>query len=319
MKTLAHQFEPASCSKTFTFDAFSQLDDTDLDGLVGEEKFDGRRYLFQIRPNGAKHNFLTSRRIGKNSGVMVEKQDSLPYFRDCAFGPRDTVLDTELVHPDGGTSHEAATAIAKGFAVCRVFDILRYSGNDVRGLPLSERWKILDGLKRVFPDRVDLVPRSKNPRRLLASIRAVDGEGIILKVPSAVYGEGWFKVVSVEFADVVVVGYEMSESEKYGPKKWIKGVQIGQWVDMTLDEAIKTGHRVVETSWSNAKPRILLQLGQVSGFTEAERARISENREKTMGRVMIIRFKGREASNAFRHPRFHDWHPDKNPYECVVQ
>lgn len=316
MKTLAHQLEPAGCSKTFTFDSFNQLDDSDLEGLIAEEKFDGRRYLFQVRPNKAKHNFLTSRRVGKNSGLMVEKQDSLPYLRDCAFGPRDTVYDSELMHPDGGTSHEAATAIAQGTAVCRVFDVLRFAGEDVRHLPLFERWKLLDKVKGALPDHVEMVPRSRNPRKLLAAVRAIDGEGIILKMPSAVYGEGWFKVVSVEYADAVVVGFEMSKSDKYGPKKWIKGMQIGQWAEMTLDEAIKTGHRVVETKGVKGRSWVLLQLGQISGFTENERARISANMEKTYGRVVIIKFKGRELSGAFRHPRFHSWHPDKNNHEC---
>lgn len=318
MKTLAHQFEPAGCQKTFTFAAFKSFTDKDLTGLVGEEKFDGRRYLFQVRPNGAKHNYLTSRRIGKNSGLMVEKQDSLPYLKGCAFGPCDTVYDSELLHPDGGTSHEAATAIAQGFAVCRIFDVLRFAGKDVRALPLSERWKLLNTVKGILPDRVDLVPHSTRPRKLLAAVRAVDGEGIILKMPSAVYGEGWFKVVSEEFADVVVVGYEMSSSDRYGPNKWIRGVKIGQWMPVNiLDKNAKLDHPLVEMTKIKGRTMGLFQLGQVSGFTEAERARISENMEKTRGRVMIIRFKGREASGAFRHPRFHDWHPDKNRNECI--
>lgn len=315
MKTLAHQIEPAGCSETVTFEQFKLLQDEFLKGWVADEKFDGRRYLLQIRPNGAKHNFLTSRRVSKTTGLMVEKQDSDPHFRDCMFGPKDTVYDGEMLHPDGGTSHEAATAIAKGFAVYRVFDLLRLEGRDVRQWTQKQRWDALKVLAPSFPERMFAVKHSPNPKRLLQAVRAVDGEGIILKNPDAIYGKGWIKVVGVEFVDAIVIGYEMSDSDKYGPKNWIKGVKFGQWIPFdptskTLPEGLVSITGGPKGNWA------LVQMGQTSGFTEAMRAKISENKEKFMGKVMILKFKGREASGALRHPRFHDWHPDKNATEC---
>lgn len=316
--TKAHQLDPAGCTKTFTFDQFQTLSDKDLAGLYADEKFDGRRYLLQVRPNGAKFNYLTSRRKSVVTNLMVEKQDSLPFFRDCAFGPRDSVYDGELVHPDGGTSHEAATAIAEGTALFRVFDVLRLDGKDLRSSPQSARWWALSQVARDFPDRIYAVPHSKSPRRLLHAVRETGGEGIILKVPTAEYGEGWFKVVSVEFHDVVVIGYEMSDSDKYGPKHWIKGVRFGQWVPINVGEkhfptTLKSFRSKDGQCWG------LIEMGQTSGFTEKLRAEISANKEKFLGRVMIIKAKGREVSGAFRHPRFHDWHPDKNEKECIFR
>lgn len=312
----AHQIEPAGCCETVTFEqfefGFSKPDF--FKGWVADEKFDGRRYLLQIRPNGAKHNYLTSRRVSKTTGLMVEKQNSDTHFRDCMFGPKDTVYDGEMLHPEGGTSHEAATAIAKGIAVYRVFDLLRLNGEDTRNWPQKKRWAELKALEPSFPDRMFEVKHSPKPRQLLRAVRAVDGEGIILKNPDAIYGKGWIKVVGVEYVDAVVTGYEMSDSDKYGPKNWIKGVKFGQWIPFDPNKTPPEG--VVSITGGPKGNWALVQMGQTSGFTEAMRAKISENKEKFLGKVMILKFKGREASGALRHPRFHDWHPDKNPSEC---
>lgn len=315
MKTLAHQIEPARCTKTFTFDQFNQLLEDDLKGMLADEKFDGRRYFHQIRPNKAKHNYVTSRRVSKTSGVMVEKQDSMPFFRDCLFGPKDSVYDGEMCNPNGGSSHEAATAIANDTAIFRVFDVVRFNGVDVRNRPQKERWAMLDLVRPELPKRMVIVPRSRNPRRLLNAVRFLDGEGIILKLPDAEYGDGWFKVVSVENYDVVVVGFEMSTSEKYGPKGWIKGIKFAQWVPFDPRQELPAGTHAATSG--KGQPMVLKQIGQTSGFNEKLRAEISKNPDKFMGRVMTLRAKGRELSGALRHPRFDSWHPDKNPKECI--
>lgn len=318
MNSLAHQIEPARCKTTLTFEQFSKLDDSDFKGMRAEEKFDGRRYLLQVRPNGAKFNYLTSRRVSVTTGQMVEKQDSMPFFRDFMFGPKDTVYDGELLHPDGGSSHEAATAIANDTAVFRIFDIVRCAGVDSRSWPQKARRAALEAVQ-VWPDRVELVSQSRSPKRLLNAVRAQDGEGIILKDDEAVYSQGWIKVVSVEFYDVVVTGYEMSKSEKYGAKGWIKGIKFGQWI--TAEKALKLKIPVsrILSSYSNLKEGAwaLVEIGQTSGFNEELREKVSKNPTKYMGAIMVLRAKGREKSGALRHPRFDSWHPDKNPKECT--
>lgn len=320
MTTLAHQIEPARCKTTLTFEQFSKLDDSDFKGMRAEEKFDGRRYLLQVRPNGAKFNYLTSRRVSVTTGQMVEKQDSMPVFRDLVFGPPDTVYDGEMLHPDGGSSHEAATAIANGTAVFRVFDIVRCAGQDSRNWPQEARRAALCVIPEcAWPERICLTPQSKSPKRLLNAVRAQDGEGIILKADNAQYGDGWIKVVSVEFYDVVVTGYEMSTSEKYGAKGWIKGIKFGQWITAEKALKLKIPGTQIKGSFSNLKEGAwaLVEIGQTSGFNEELREKVSKNPTKYMGAIMVLRAKGREKSGALRHPRFDSWHPDKNPKECT--
>lgn len=318
MKTLAHQIEPVSCGSTLTFAQFSALRSSDLDGFVADQKFDGRRYLVQMRPNKAFHNYVTSRRIGVN-GLFSEKQDSLPSFKLAIFGPDDTVYDGEMYDPRGGTSHEAATAVAQDFAHYAVFDLLRLEGTDLRGCSQADRWAELRKLSRYFLPRMHLVRHSSKPKALLSAVRAIDGEGIILKLPEHVGydGKGWVKVVAEEFFDCVVVGFSMSESERYGSKHWIRGVEIGQWFDEDYGQKLCSEYNFKVVARDDKRKRYLLHLGSISGFTEMERARITRERKNMLGTVVVVRAKGREVTTAFRHPRFDRWRDDKDPYACV--
>lgn len=318
MATKAHQIEPAGCQFSLSFEEFEKLAKNEglLSKLWAEEKFDGQRFLFQVRPNGAKQNYLTSRRISKKTGEHVEKQDKLPFFRDCAFGKRDTIFDGELCHPNGGTSNETATAIAGGFAIYRVFDILRHDGKDVRHLNQASRRALLKSLEDNFPDRMMLVGRSLKPAALFKAIKSQDGEGLILKERGAAYGKGWWKIKKVETHDCIVIGFELSTEGKYAKNKWVKGVKIAQWRLMKSKAEEAKAIRLRRDKKSGYTYG-LIHVGQFSGFNEELRKDMSENPKHYIGRIVEVKAQQRFPTGKFRSPRFLQWRIDKNAEECV--
>ena len=117
LKTLAHQLPPARCKKAKTLAQAEKVWTKPHPSRTYEIKEDGHRYYLQVRPRLSFINYLTSRRVSKETGVMVEKQDKLPHVRDHKFPLkwRDTVFDGKWC--GGKDSAETAHAIANGVFV----------------------------------------------------------------------------------------------------------------------------------------------------------------------------------------------------------
>ena len=152
------------------------------------------------------------------------------------------------------------------------------------------------------------------------------GEGVIVKRKDAPYGAHWYKGKAEEKYDVVIWGYENSASAKYAPKGWIKGIQFGQWLEISVEEYRSRsataptyfGPGSLRTS-ADGKCFVFWDCGRTSGFNEVVRDLVSKNKEMFIGKAMEIKAQLRLPSLKFRHPRFSRWREDKNPEECVVK
>lgn len=291
MSTLAYQINPARCKKSLTV---SEAATGNINEWV-EVKEDGLRYLWQIRPNGAPHHYLTSRRISVVTKEFVEKQDKVTWLRDFRTKLRDTVLDGEIC--GSGISSDTQHDMVTGNVVFKVWDVLINEGEDLRQQPLNLRRQALLSLylKHLKHDsRIRLIDTLTLGRAVVFT-RQKKIEGFILKDPEAVYGEGWTKVKAEETHDVIITGVIWSESESYGSKGWIRSVLVGQY---------------------DAKGK-MIDCGQVSGFTEAVRGLISATPQKFKGKVIEIECQQRLPSGKFRHPRFLRFREDKNASDCV--
>ena len=312
-ETGAYQIEPARCTegKLSAQDVLNLPDSWGVDdNTVYEVKEDGRRYFLQVRPNGAKINYLTSRRIGKNTGRYVEKQDSEPKMRDHYFVMMDdTIFDGEICAVgDSTTSNEAATAMATGQSIFKVWDIIRHRGDDLRGCMDTNRRRLLEQLSKHFPKWMLLEWRYKNPKPLLRDVLARGGEGIVQKKLNAPYGEGWLKIKKEKTYDVIITGCDYSDSAKYAPHGWIKNVHFSQY-----------------------RNGVLTPCGQTSGMDEQTRDYITKNIKRLVKEQQVIELIAnlRFPSGALRHPRFlpfkpgqvREKHPsfryDKNPQDCI--
>jgi len=290
MKNSAYQIDPPGCSGKGVFpnDVGSKKHD------VYDLKLDGIRYLYQIRPNGSSHNFLTSRHVSVKTGRFVEKQDVETKMRDWKWPKHlhGLVFDGEVC--GGSLSSDTQHAMTSGDTKYVCWGVIR----DANGFGLTERasWGMLEELNEVgeMPSWFSLVPRFET---VAAAIKRVgdDGEGLIGKMLEVPYGEKWTKYKRVETHDCFVTGFLPSKSAIYQAKGWIGAICLGQY---DADGAIT-------------------DVGTCDGFTQAERARISAHPKKFLNQCVEIKCQQRLASGKFRHGKFLRWRHDKNPNQCV--
>lgn len=328
--TKAHQIKPARCKKSATIEEAQKWHITK--NFLYEEKYDGRRYLLQIRPNGSKINYLTSRRESVQTGNFVEQQDKLTAIRDYPFAKEltDTILDGEIVGEEGDTSNETATAMVTGKVAYVVWDVIRYRGLDIRDKPLSYRKAVLALLFNTdsLPEWIRGVNGSTDPQRLLKDVRARKGEGIIRKDTLCAYGEGWTKVKEEETEDVIMWGTEPTKSADWKAKGWIGAILIGQWKEVRASEFDRAPDRD-KIIWSVPSPGkykkigryfyVFIDCGRCANFTNEVRAAISKKPYAFQGRALEVEYQVRFPSGKFRHPRFLRWRDDKGSDLCIYR
>lgn len=266
-----------------------------------EEKLDGSRYLLYIGKNECK---LLSRNWSVQTGEPVDKTLNVPHIA-LGYGPElaGTVLDGEI---QAGTKSSSTTRIMgcspdkaverqrkEGWVQFHVFDCLQYREEDLRELPWedrdSHRQMVLKKMMNQHLLYVPAIPLKSAVQRYNTIIQH-GGEGLILKRKDSVYGESWTKVKKLITIDVVVTGYVPGQGKYSG--------QIG---------AIKFGMY---------DGPALVEMGQCSGMTDAERITITSNRDKLKGTVIEVMGQEFTSDGRLRHPRFLRLRPDKNPKMC---
>jgi ATP-dependent DNA ligase len=325
MSTKAYQIDPARCKKAMNFEQCTEA--LKKGGrlrfsMKAEIKYDGIRYLWQIRPNGAKHNYLTSRRTSDVTGEKVEKQDKVPFLRDYEgeIGP-DTIFDGEIVCD--GISSDTQHEMVSGNVRYKIWDILMFEGYDLSELTESQRRKFLERVKPKLPKGVSVVKQYK-PEEALSLAKEKGLEGIVIKDPQAKYGEGWIKVKQEKHADVVIWGYEETKSADWKRKGWIGAVLFGQWKPSKKVMAApvplhytKTPPQPGDTMIMKGNGYRFVDMGRASGFTQDVRQDISENENYYKGKVIEIEYQQRFPTGKFRSPRFNRFRHDKNATDCV--
>lgn len=300
MPTLAHQIEPARCTKKLTVQEV--FDGHFPEDYIVEQKRDDCRYLLQIQPNGSKQNYLTSRRVSKVTGEYVEKQDWMPIIRDHAFptGLADTVIDGGTFDPKQPRcfASDVVRAMKAGTAQYCAFDILMLRGVDVSKRTWRQRRKLLVSV--IEEQRLPWLIKTKrvlyDAGQFLQNELEKGGEGIVLKDPEGAYGERWIKAKRKSTYDVVITGYADPVSTIYAAKGWFGALEIAQYVDGKLKS-----------------------LGQVKNMTDALRAKINANRKKYLGTVIEIEAETRLDSGKFRNPSVKQERPDKNAEDCIFR
>jgi ATP-dependent DNA ligase len=319
-----YQLEPARCKTKLTpeeaIEQFPYTPDDQSQTFVGQQKFDGIRYLWQIRPGYVKKNFLTSRRISKVTGKFVQKEDKMPVFRDVHLPLlKGCVFDGEIA--GGNLSSDTQHEMSEGRGTYHVWDILIDRGRDIRKLPLWARQEILvDRLGRELPseiaERVEIVESYADLVSLNESMQESDAEGFVVKKLDAPYGEGWIKVPYDGFLeDCVIIGYEPSLEGKYANKGWIGAITVGQWVPQWFANTLKT--KPVKLTKSGLA---LIEVGTCSGFNDKIREKLSNPVEQARHKYLAIEIKYKmrfEKTGRFRHIRFSRFRHDKNASECI--
>jgi hypothetical protein len=213
--TKAFQIPPAACDGSFS--AAVGMAWTQSNEFIYQEKINGTRALLQIRPNGAKINFLTGRRVSRDNGLLIEFQDDYPFIRDHQFSEEfaNSVIDGELA--DG---------------VFWFFDVIIYRGRSVMDKPLRQRLALIEKLSQVAPLWLRPVPQNNHPAEFLKRILSAGGEGMVRKNLNETYGFGWSKVKFQESHDVIVLSVDAANRQ----------MKVGQWKNRQIFEVGTVGN-----------------------------------------------------------------------------
>jgi ATP-dependent DNA ligase len=300
---------------------------------IAEPKIDGCHYL-----NIGGRFFSTQ--ISKRTGIPVEKTEQLPHLVEglLRLSMPNVILDGEIFYP-GWKSYNVTkvTGCNPQEAIRRqeredwmyymVFDILRDpEGNWLFNVPWRKRREILE---TVCARLVDICPYFKlipvvRSRKLqyLEKLLADGEEGIVLKYVNGLYHVGkrpmwnWVKIKAELEDDVIIMGYEP-------PVREYTGKDFSTWPYWEGDIPVSKYHYM---GWIGAvvfgkydQNGQLIRLGTCSGITEDDRKEFSINGDAYVGRVIKIRAMERTPDGFYRHPKFIEVHPDKNPHECVIK
>lgn len=205
--------------------------------------FNDPNYLFEPKFDG--HRLIYSHINGTTRLYTRHNNECTKAYPEIAAVPfsDDIILDGEVVVIDPYTGTVDFESVMSRFQASRdltikklskqfpvsfvVFDILRYKGQDLRGLPLMERKKILQSID--FQGNKHIVPTpyiEGAGEVLFADICSKKMEGIVCKKKDSVYvsrrSEAWKKVINWTYVDVKIMGFRKGE---FG---WLAAIEDGE-------------------------------------------------------------------------------------------
>ena len=229
----------------------------------------------------------------------------------------DGVLDGEIavLDPQGVPRFEL---LQQGHddAVLFAFDLLRLDGEDLRGRPLRERRDLLESVLSNPPPGLRLSEKLPgSPAEALEAVRALGGEGVMLKEPGSTYEHGrsraWLKVKAQATQELAIVGWTPGKGAADGG---LGALLLGVHEGGKFVYAGKVG-----TGFSAKLRRELLARLKQDETDErpAGAPRMRDAHWVKPRLVAQIRFTEWTADGKLRHPAFQGLREDKKPEECV--
>lgn len=197
---------------------------------IFEPKFDGHRLIYSYT-NGV------TRLYTRHNNECTKQYPEL-----LASGIQDeTILDGEVVVFDPATGAVDFEAVMTRFQAGRadsikrlteqlpvtfvVFDILKYRGKDLRGLPLYKRKEVLTSITFNNNQIIKTPFIEGSGVALFEDICSKEMEGIVCKLKDSLYvsrrSDAWLKVINWTYTDVWITGYR---KEEFG---WLAAVDGG--------------------------------------------------------------------------------------------
>lgn len=271
---------------------------------VAEIKFDGCRYSYT-------HNDFVSK-------LGVRKGANVPHLLEALKGC-SAILDGEVYYP--GKDSNATTSVMgskPGVALEKqaehgpiryvLYDILERNGSRLTYLSWSERRKYLESfyLETLTHDQKEFIDLSyvhSDKFGLTTHAECVDYvhkhklEGFMFKniempyIPGGSPANNWFKFKKEIAFDAIISGYTQGAG-KYSD-------QIGSIIFSLYNDEGK-----------------LVECGRCSGFSDAVRRSISDDRNSYINRIIEVHAMEQTADGKFRHPVFYSFRTDKDPSRC---
>lgn len=275
--------------------------------LVAEVKLNGERELLYLGfdPYGRRSGTtMLSRQKSKSDGLFGDKTEQVPHITgvDCVE-LLHTVLDGEVFARDWVYTHSvmgSSPAIAvdnqrEEKLVFYVFDMPYHKGQDIRKLPYDERRKLLTQVvAELGSPWVKVVEQFTGDLDLaFRRITEAGGEGLVIKNRRSGYGQSWAKYKKASDVSVFITGFTEGKKALAG---MVGSVEIGVYKD-----------------------GVVHCIGNVSGFTNALRMDITNNRKAYLGRVMDVFAFELTRDEQLLNPTFHRFREDVSPEDCTLE
>ncbi len=280
-----------------------------------EMKYDGYRLLVAVGGGEARAYTRSGLDWSEKFAGIVEAA--------AALGVRSALIDGEAVLLDGNgrSSFQALQGALKGapssidyFA----FDLLELDGEDLTGLPLTERKA---RLREIIPEDHDRLRYSDhivgNGEKLLHNFCDAGLEGVISKLATAKYvgsrSGGWLKTKCIKRQEFVVVGWTPSDKSRS-----FRSLILGIHDKGELRYAGKVG-----TGFDTAE---LLRLMEIMGPLEQAAPTVKAPRAEVRGAhwlkpklVAEIAYTEMTNEGTLRHPSYQGLREDKKPEAVVLE
>jgi DNA ligase 1 len=192
----------------------------DNDNYIFEPKIDGHRLILS-HTNGVTRLFT---RHNTECTRQYPELLSLPFTEDI-------ILDGEVACTNA-TGAVCFESVMERFSAHKtdkirrlsesqpvnyvVFDILRYKGEDLRGLPLEQRKEILASISLPPNPHIAIIPFYEDEGTgLFTQIKTRGMEGIVAKRKNSIYvssrSASWLKIINWTYVDVYITGYRKKE------------------------------------------------------------------------------------------------------------
>lgn len=289
---------PSRCTGTYREEYLEHPD------WVAEPKLDGGRYMLYLDTDADAYARFYSRR----DFPRIDKAANVPHVAKFYPGLEGTVLDGEILHPNGKKLGDTtgimnslpAKAIARqqaeGWLRYNVFDILFYKGRDCRQDPLKSRRALLERVVAAMNnEHVVAVPQHTDKDGLFRSILAAGGEGTVLKNLNSPYGVNWVKNKRCADFSVIISGFKPGKP----------GTKYAETLGAVAVSVYKDGE--------------LLEVGFASGMDDPTRFDIFERQSYWLGRVIDVTAQEVTKDGRLRHPRWFREREDVAPETLTFQ
>lgn len=327
------------------------------DNYFGQLKKDGYWYQFEKHTN----SYLFSRTASKTTGLQAEKSANVPHIVeafDCL--PKETILIGEIYYPGGSSKNVteimgclAPKAIERqngkwGKIHYYIHDILMYDGIDLVANKIDNetRYKILEKIFYLHNlNNFDFLELAEiwydNLYERVGNALSSGEEGMVIKKKTGVYEPGKrpdsnLKAKKVDFADVIIIGFEEPTPQYYG-----KEIETWQyWVgtddhEARLPIAPHYGElcciavtKPYYMNWYNSRIIIgaydengnIKNIGTIhSGISDEMKKDMTENPQNYLHKVCLVQcMEMDKKAKTIRHGFFKSIREDKNKEECLI-
>jgi len=341
--------------------------------FVMQEKYDGA--LYQLEKTDSGYIYLFSRTKSRKTGELVEKSDNFPHIKKWAEWaiPNGTILIGEI-YVEGGHSNDVTklsgclpqNAVKRQFdsneyggpVKYKVFDIIRFAGEDIQNKPTIERinnYLNNTSLDYSFSDKYvqRVTTYYDNFEERLQQIFKNGGEGAVFKNKNCPYRAGKRSTVSQAFkwkqhldsVDLICIGLEDPIIEYTGKEidtwpywysfttdhfyKWEFDKNNPTSAPYSFDDVpdIEPVTKPFFYGWKNSmslgcyKNGEIVYVGKVaSGLTDSMRQDMAEHPKNYLNRVIQVSCMSVDPKEGtLRHPVFEQIRKDKNPEDCIYK